>query len=427
MCTYLFKTDGIYLIFSKYMDVGSLTADSFHLYNSDGSKADFDLVCLNKEKAPENIDYSGATPEYVSRIKLKPMGASDPSFTTGNQMLLTISGNAASYAGTVLGKQKNVQGIVTEKTDCATPVFKIKGSATNGGNVPDSTVLEISCDPEEFIIYTTDGTDPDENSIKRYKSGLQIAIDSDMTVKAIAVRDGYNKSGIKSATFTVYRKSDMEVSRKEAPVNPTDDRKQQQEETDDGYETSEAITVGEDSYVVKWTRSVSYNGLKHIEVGGKGGKSKATDMDIFILKNGTEEIRNGFKVKFRNNQYVNGYKGKPAPYFSLTFKGKGNKAVKQAFKSLKFEFDILPAELMASKLSVKKAVVKNGKIKLSGLKYSGGAKAVKLKPQKGSKGDYTATLSDNSIILTGVNNFYGTAVISAQVSEPKEEKEEKAQ
>ena len=87
------------------------------------------------------------------------------------------------------------------------------------------------------------------------------------------------------------------------------------------------------------------------------------------------------------------------------------KDVKKAFKRLNFSFDILPAEFTSGKVSVKKAEYKKGKLKLKGLSYTGGAKKIKLKIQKGSKGDFTATLSGNSAIIKGVNNFTGRVEI----------------
>ena len=284
---------------------------------------------------------------------------------------------------------------------------------------------ELNAEGEAASSWDEYKRDPSHTELKHFKgrSG-SIAISGvpgdTVTINVRVERTGYDPAEA-SATYTIKKISFAASSRKN-PINPDETAAKDKDEKD-GYIYSDPINVGEDSYVVKYTEAVSYNGIKHIEAGGRGGKSKAADVEVIIIKNVTETISSGYKVKFKNNQYVNGYKGKSAPSFTLTWKGKANKALKAAFKGKSFSFSILPAELIESKLSVKKALVKNGRIKLSGLKYSGGSKAVKLKPQKGSKGDYAATVSDNSIILTGVNNFYGTAVIPAQVSEPKEKEE----
>jgi len=78
----------------------------------------------------------------------------------------------------------------------ATPTF-----SPNGGSVAAGTEVTIACTTDGAEIhYTTDGSAPTSSS-PVYSS--PIAINSAITLKAIAIKEGYNNSGVKSANFTV--------------------------------------------------------------------------------------------------------------------------------------------------------------------------------------------------------------------------------
>lgn len=81
------------------------------------------------------------------------------------------------------------------------------GSKVNIGN---SVVLTTST-PEARIYYTTDGSIPSKNSILYHES---IQINEDMTIKAIAIKEGYANSEIASFTYRVSGevKVDIKVS-----------------------------------------------------------------------------------------------------------------------------------------------------------------------------------------------------------------------
>ena len=79
---------------------------------------------------------------------------------------------------------------------CATPTF-----SPAAGAVVSGTQVSISCSTEGAAIhYTTDGTDPTASSAT-YSAA--IPVNSAMTIKAIAVKDGYDNSSVASATYTV--------------------------------------------------------------------------------------------------------------------------------------------------------------------------------------------------------------------------------
>ena len=79
---------------------------------------------------------------------------------------------------------------------CATPTFSVAA-----GEVEKGTTVEISTETEDATIYyTTDGTSPTTSSTT-YSSA--ITINSAMTIKAIAVKEGNANSEVASAAYTV--------------------------------------------------------------------------------------------------------------------------------------------------------------------------------------------------------------------------------
>ena len=83
----------------------------------------------------------------------------------------------------------------TEKT-VETPTFN-----PNGGEVQEGATVTISCATEGAkIYYTTNGATP--TTASTLYSGA-IAVNQGMTLKAIAVKDGYTNSAVAQATFTI--------------------------------------------------------------------------------------------------------------------------------------------------------------------------------------------------------------------------------
>ena len=78
----------------------------------------------------------------------------------------------------------------------ATPVFSMPS-----GTYYEAIEVEITCATEgATIYYTTDGSDPTAES-EVYAE--PIVVESDMTIKAIAMMEGYDNSGIASASYTI--------------------------------------------------------------------------------------------------------------------------------------------------------------------------------------------------------------------------------
>lgn len=192
-----YRTDGVYLTFSKYMDETTLTADgAFKLTDSEGQEIqNVTVELLNSEQAPANIKYSGTTPSYTSQVKL---AVAEGTTLSGN-VTVTIDSGVKSYAGvpcTTKTEGLTLSGTVTAETSVATPTF-----TPNGGQVNYGSTVTITCATEgAALYYTTDGTTPTTGSPRYY--GQPIAIDRDMTIRVLAVKPGYADT-IASASYTV--------------------------------------------------------------------------------------------------------------------------------------------------------------------------------------------------------------------------------
>ena len=79
---------------------------------------------------------------------------------------------------------------------CATPTF-----APEAGTYYEEQAVTLTCiTTDATIYYTTDGSDPDENSTVYTEP---IAVAESMTIKAIAMKEGYNNSNIATAEYTI--------------------------------------------------------------------------------------------------------------------------------------------------------------------------------------------------------------------------------
>ena len=79
---------------------------------------------------------------------------------------------------------------------CATPTF-----TPEAGTYFEEQTVAIACTTvDATIYYTTDGTDPDENS-SVYSEPVTVA--ENMTIKAIAMKEGYENSNIATAEYTI--------------------------------------------------------------------------------------------------------------------------------------------------------------------------------------------------------------------------------
>lgn len=79
---------------------------------------------------------------------------------------------------------------------CATPTFN-----PEGGTYYEAQTVAIACaTADATIYYTLDGTEPDENSAVFSEP---IAVAESMTIKAIAMKEGYENSNVATAEYTI--------------------------------------------------------------------------------------------------------------------------------------------------------------------------------------------------------------------------------
>ena len=91
--------------------------------------------------------------------------------------------------------------VKTEGTEPPTPVVATPTFTPEGGTYFEAQTVTISCTTEGSTIhYTLDGTNPSESS-PVYTTPLMI--ETSTTVKAIAMKEGYDDSNIATATYTI--------------------------------------------------------------------------------------------------------------------------------------------------------------------------------------------------------------------------------
>ncbi len=190
--------------------------------NVTGTKhSNFSAPCFNYN-ATKGVDlrfYKGSTVTFtmvdanakITQIEFKKNSTTDASLGslspdegtlegatwTGNSNAVTFS--YPSDASSNLTGQIyiiNLTYTTGVSTACATPTFSPAAGAVLSG-----TEVSISCATDGATIhYTTDGTEPTASSAT-YSAAIPVT--SEMTIKAIAVKDGYDNSSVASAAYTI--------------------------------------------------------------------------------------------------------------------------------------------------------------------------------------------------------------------------------
>lgn len=121
------------------------------------------------------------------------------------------------------GKISEEQYITTLQESADPDTVKTPTFTPGSGAVNKGTVVRIECDTKEVqIYYTTDGSIPTTQS-QRYTFG--ITVDTAMTIKALAVKDGMIDSKVAEASYTVnVSNEDNEVAGLRIYPNPNDGR-----------------------------------------------------------------------------------------------------------------------------------------------------------------------------------------------------------
>ncbi|MGN1375380.1 MAG: chitobiase/beta-hexosaminidase C-terminal domain-containing protein [Prevotella sp.] len=117
------------------------------------------------------------------------------------KFLLSLAALLGVSTGVAQVLPDNISRLSYEEV-CSTPVF-----SPESGSVPKGSLITITTATEGATIhYTIDGTDPTEISTI-YSEPIIIVFDV-TTIKAIAIKEGCQNSGVATATFTLSQESD---------------------------------------------------------------------------------------------------------------------------------------------------------------------------------------------------------------------------
>ena len=172
------------------------------MHASETASATYNIRCATPAFSPVAGTYS--TTQNVS-ISCGTAGATIYYTTDGSEPTessseyseaILVSANTTIKAIAVKsGMANSTIGSATFNIRCAQPTFSpAAGTKTGAQNITISAVTGAT------IYYTTDGSDPDENS-SEYSSAIPISAST--TIKAIAIKSGMANSEIASATYTI--------------------------------------------------------------------------------------------------------------------------------------------------------------------------------------------------------------------------------
>ena len=157
--------------------------------------------------APESFEIGiSADGSFGGSLVLEPV--SGTLSATAVHVRLAAGLDPGSYSGVLtvacgdLSQTVALSGSVGEMPVVATPTFSVE----EGTYLTPQTV-SIACATEGATIhYTTDGTDPTENSTV-YSEPIEVT--ATMTLKAMATAENHSNSGIASATYTIYEPANI--------------------------------------------------------------------------------------------------------------------------------------------------------------------------------------------------------------------------
>ncbi len=214
----------------KYTLDGSVPDSNSTTYNGNleiANSATLKVIAIMDERvlsavaeATYDIQILGnvATPSYSpsSGIFSRPVNVSINCATQGANIYYTQDGsepdkNSNLYADPVtLDKTTTLKSIAffngLNPSQVRTQVFEFKVENVNfspqGGTYYETKTLYLTSVPEDAeIYYTLDGTSPSEETGLLFEDG--IIIDNSVTVKAIAVKDGFTSSDVQSASYII--------------------------------------------------------------------------------------------------------------------------------------------------------------------------------------------------------------------------------
>jgi uncharacterized repeat protein (TIGR02543 family) len=190
--------EGIYVLFSKYMDESTLTADNFliNTYKS-GNASEQPLTpairLLDSEEGVGGLNYSRSILlEYTLPANTE-------------QLDLTIGANVKSYAAITMP----ASAIFVDLPLVTLPQAQTPAADAAAGEVFVHTPVTLATATDGALIYyTTDGSEPSRNNGKLYTGAVMVV--NTTTIKAVAVKSGMQDSEIMTATYSVTLRSEPE-------------------------------------------------------------------------------------------------------------------------------------------------------------------------------------------------------------------------
>ncbi len=170
-----------------------------------GTPAPAEVITIDQITDALYLHYVKLENVSISAINNKNFTVTDAAGNTYagyNQFNLTVEAAENVTIEAMIGAYNSLQiqpisitgGVVVETVE--TPVF-----SPEAGKVVAGTLVTITCDtPDATIYYTLDGSVPAENS-EEYTAPF--AINADVTVKAVAVKEGMANSSVAVAEYTV--------------------------------------------------------------------------------------------------------------------------------------------------------------------------------------------------------------------------------
>lgn len=160
--------------------------------------------------APENLDLTGlvVTAHYIDPEETRTIDAED--YTVDTSAYDEGKDHVGSYTIIVSYKTKQAQFLVTV-IDSSLPVAATPEATPAAGEVTSGTTIELSCaDPADAVIhYTINGSEP---TIASPVYSDPIPITAAITIRAIAVKEGYNPSSILEAAYTIVDDDDGTIN-----------------------------------------------------------------------------------------------------------------------------------------------------------------------------------------------------------------------
>lgn len=235
---------------------------------------------INAEPINSYVEIRGATIANVSgkSATISDGGSEFPIYNNANITLtagtnLTVRGFVASFRGT---PQLTPSEILTStgREIVATPTFSVAS-----GEVLEGTKVEIKCATEgATIYYTLDESNPTADS-EVYNAAIEIT--ADVTIKAMAVKEGMDDSSVATAAYTI-----KVASKNEATFNFAEP-KTLTPAYEKGIEEDNANTYVNTNDVV-----FTAQGIKLTAVGGKKADgSDATPGRLYFQSSGAVQLR----------------------------------------------------------------------------------------------------------------------------------------